>query len=71
MQQCKVYCLHVRDIFLDSLPGQLPIERSVCHTIPLQDSQGVSPARKSHSLDKHAQEECKQQVASLLVQGHV
>ena len=55
-----------RDVFPDELPANLPPERSVYHTIPLEDSNAVPPARKSYRLSQPELQQNKQQVTALL-----
>ena len=49
--QVQVILKQNKDVFPDELSAELPLERSVYHTIPLKNN-AVPPAHKSHRLSQ-------------------
>ena len=61
-----------KDVFPAELPGELPLERTVFHAIPLKEV-AVPPPKKMYCLSEPEKREVQKQVDSLLglVVAHV
>jgi len=54
-----------------SAPTELPPERPVSNTIPLEDPQALPPFKHVYKLSKPEQAKCMEQIKALLEKGHL
>jgi len=71
-QQPRWYSNILKDYnIVFSAPTELPPERPVSHTIPLEDPQALPPFKPVYRLSKPEQAECMEQIKALLEKGHI
>ncbi len=71
-QQPRWYSNILKDYnIVFSAPTELPPERPVSHTIPLEDPQALPPFKPVYRLSKPEQAKCMEQIKALLEKGHI